>query len=282
MQLLVIHDDSALSDNLLQLAKSRIEPIDIELNHISADHALTLHTERQPTLTLFLARLRHDSTAKQKKIFSQAVSQAAKAAASTNTPFIFLSTAAVFSGEQFNYEEVDGISPKTQYGHFYAQLENEAITANPRSVILRTSWLFSHKKNNFLTQVIDYATENKMITVNSAGKGSPTVSSDLARVLLAICLQLPLSDKHFGIYHYCSSDASIGFHFIETILTQAANFNPAINANNILFTHNDAEQQRFFFEAVILNCQKLLDTFGIHQRPWRAAINSTIKKFYDE
>ena len=128
--------------------------------------------------------------------------------------------------------------------------------------------------------MIHHASKQKIISVNSAGKGCPTASVDLARVLVAICLQVDLDIDVWGVYHYASSDASIGFQFIETLLSQAAQFDNKIDAKNVLFEHNDAEKALFFFEPVVLKCQKVLDTFGIHQKPWRSMIADRVKDYY--
>ncbi|MCY4044656.1 MAG: sugar nucleotide-binding protein [Cellvibrionales bacterium] len=283
MRLLIIHDDSPLLEKLCHLIQQRVElidytPLSLSTPLVKLQEGIAQHSTDQ---VLFLARLlptstdieKHDFTAK-----SQAIIHACEA---INLPLLFISSAAVFSPSTITLEETAPTEPTTELGKIYEALEQQCLR-HPKAIILRTGWIFSGSGTNFLTQGLDAALQGKKIAFNSAGKGCPTHASDLARVILGMCLQIPFMPSLKDIYHYVSSDASIGFQFLETLLTAAANFDQQIDPKNILFEHQVIENSPFFFEPVMLSCQRLLYDFGIHQRPWRSSINQAVKIYFSE
>ena len=277
MRLLVIHDSSSLAADLDNLIANRIEPFDTHFYTFTSNADWPSHAI---DFVLFIARTSPGTLEEDKALFLSSLHRAQLFAKKQQCPLLFLSSSAVFSGEQFNYEEDDPCNAQSSIGTFYKEAEEALRHHYAKTLILRSGWLFSETGKNFLTETLSHAYSHTRIQVNSAGKGCPTATGDLARVILGMALQVPLSDQLFDTYHYVSSDASIGFQFIEAIVKQAAKACDKIDPNNILFSHDTTESSPFYFEAVVLRCQKLLDNFGIHQRPWRAAINGTISEYY--
>lgn len=286
MKVLVIRDQHRLMSDFHQLVEHRVEEIHaipIDWRAIGDSIDLQEVIDRQaPDYILMLPILAPERLDEDQSRFRALMRSLTTLLAQSEIPLLFLSSAAVFPGRQLNYRESDACEPTNAMGQVYLDAENLINSSLERFIILRSGWMFSHDSENFLTSVIEYAASNTKISVNSAGKGCPTAMRDIARVLLAMLLQLDLDVDVWGTYHYSSSDAAIGFQFIETILAQAAQFNGDIDPKQLLFEHSDLPTGDFYFEPVVLECSKLKDTFGVHQKPWRAMLSGVVKNYFNE
>lgn len=276
MQWVVIYNDKGMLNSWHDLFLSRDEQI--------ACHYVDLHTtallsdEIKPTIVLFLAKLSSVADAQARQQFQLQLLNWLAIAKQNKAMFLFLSSAAVFNGDQLYYEENAKTCPKESYGQFYVGCEAQ-VSQYDRYIILRTGWLFSSTKGEFLAEVIDFAKAKKMIPVNSAGKGCPTALTDLVRVIFGMCLQLELSIPSGRLFHYMSQDSAIGFQFIETVLSHASQFSGDIDPKNVFFQHQVNQNSLFYFEPVILKCNKLSEQFGIQQRTWRSYVGDAVKSY---
>lgn len=129
----------------------------------------------------------------------------AGAAAAAGLPIIHISTDFVFGGEQpLPYREDDATAPLSVYGRSKLAGEIAVAAANPRHVILRTAWVFSHSGHNFLRTMLRLAATNREIRVVADQFGCPTYAPDLAEAILVIARELvgrAADDPRFGTYH---------------------------------------------------------------------------------
>ncbi|CAA0080364.1 dTDP-4-dehydrorhamnose reductase [BD1-7 clade bacterium] len=286
MKLLVVRDHHTLVPEIQQQLEGRVEdiscvPLDWQLVGETVDIADAIKYQK-PDFVLMLTVLGPDELAEWGQHYRQLMDDLTNILAKSDIPLIYLSSAAVYPGQQLNYLEHDAPDPVTDIGRLYLDIERMVESRLERYITLRSGWMFSESTPNFMTSVIEYASSNAMISVNSAGKGCPTAMHDIARVILAILLQADLDIGAWGTYHYSSSDAVIGFQFIETILAQAAQFDGDIDPKRLLFEHCDSPLGDFYFEPVVLECSKLKDTFGIHQKPWRAMLGGVVRAYFSE
>ncbi len=286
MKLLIIRDQHEFASHLCKLLEQRAEiiiPVPVAWDVIgeSVDlHKLIEH--QQPDYLVCAVTLPSDACKNTYKRFRNAVEQLERCSRKYGLPLIFISTGAVFEGSKIPMREEDTYTAKSEYGKFYAELESLIVRKLRKHIILRSTWLFSAVGDNFLTSVIEHAASNTLISLNSAAKGCPTAEQDLARVVIAILLQVDLGAENWGIYHYASSDSALGFQFMEAIVAQASQYDQNINPKQLHFEHNDTPLPAFYFESVILKCHKLLESFGIHQRPWRSLLSVTVKSYYEK
>jgi len=284
MKLLVFRQENHLFTHLREQLDARLEdivPIPVALDVIGTMVDLdALLKQHQPSFFLSIASLAPDADKLSQKRFRANIEHIERVARREGIPFIFLSSAMVFDGKKPGYKEAEMTSPKHPVAKIYVDLEKLISRKSKRHIILRTSWLFSHKDNNFLTHVIEHAGEQELIRVNSAAKGCPTAMEDLARVLVAMLLQLNLTNEAWGVYHYASSDTAIGFQFVEAIVAQASQFDERIVPSSLPFSHDDEIGGDFYFEPVVLKCERLRSVFGIHQKPWRKFIGANVERYF--
>ncbi len=139
----------------------------------------------------------------------------AAACSQAGAKFVHISTDYVFAGTASQpYKVGDDTIPVNFYGETKLQGEKEVIAANPNSVIIRTSWVYSSFGNNFVKTMLRLMKERETLGVVSDQFGSPTYAADLASAILEI-IQQPQWKP--GVYHYTNSGVISWFDFAAAI-----------------------------------------------------------------
>lgn len=139
----------------------------------------------------------------------------AKAAAKTNTKFIHFSTDYVFNGNGTSpYKPGDATDPVNFYGETKLRGEQLVLAANPQSIIIRTSWVYSRHGKNFVKTMLRLLQEKPEISVVADQFGCPTYAADLAKAVLEL-LEAPAVPV--GILHYCNSGIISWHEFASAI-----------------------------------------------------------------
>lgn len=142
----------------------------------------------------------------------------AEAASKAKALLIHISTDYVFDGKNHKpYTESDSSGPKTAYGKSKLNGEVEVIFNASRSVIIRTSWLYSHHGHNFVKTILNKARETDALRVVYDQIGTPTYAADLAKAILDIIPKLP-SRVRGEIYNYSNEGVCSWYDFALTIL----------------------------------------------------------------
>ena len=114
----------------------------------------------------------------------------AQAAAACGARLIYLSTDYVFDGQhQTPYVESDRPNPLSVYGRSKLQGEERALAHCPRTLVVRTSWLYGAWGKNFVTTIARLAAERPELRVVADQRGCPTYARDLAEALAALIEQ---------------------------------------------------------------------------------------------
>ena len=110
-----------------------------------------------------------------------AVGLLAEISADSGLPFVSFSTDYVFDGRStLPYVESSTPNPINVYGQSKLMGERLAIAGNPRTLIIRTSWVISGTHGNFVATMMRLAREGRPTRVVNDQYGSPTVADDLA------------------------------------------------------------------------------------------------------
>lgn len=149
----------------------------------------------------------------------------ADAAASIGAPIIHISTDYVFDGRKPTpYGEDDPVSPVSVYGASKRAGEERVLAANPRAVVLRTSWVFSHEGANFLRTMLRLAADRDLIRVVSDQFGAPTYAPDLAAACVTIArgvASAPADRGLYGIFHVTGGGDTSWAGFASAIFSAA-------------------------------------------------------------
>ncbi len=145
---------------------------------------------------------------------SVGVENLAKAASEVGSKFVTISTDYVFDGKKDGfYFEDDEPHPLAVYAESKLRGEQLAAAADPRSVIVRSGWIFGPGGTNFLSIMNDLLRGGRAMTAISDSSGTPTYAVDLA----ARMRELALLDAA-GIIHVSNSGSGTSyFGFAEMV-----------------------------------------------------------------
>lgn len=139
----------------------------------------------------------------------QAVAIMANWTFANNCKFIHVSTDYVFDGtSSIALNEDAPTSPINVYGKTKLAGENACLIENPKSIIIRTSWVYSSFGANFVKIMSRLMKEKDSLNVVNDQIGSPTYAADLAHAILDI---LNHSNWQAGIYNY-SNEGEISWY----------------------------------------------------------------------
>lgn len=131
-----------------------------------------------------------------------------------NAAFVTVSTDYVFDGTNAGfYTQRDTPNPKGVYAESKRQGEVRAFSAYPRSIIVRSGWIYGHGGTNFLSVMPSLLAEGKSIKAINDSYGTPTFANDLAKRLRELAeADLP------GVYHVTNTgEGTSYFGFAEKI-----------------------------------------------------------------
>ncbi|SHE84417.1 dTDP-4-dehydrorhamnose reductase [Chryseobacterium takakiae] len=143
------------------------------------------------------------------------VAYLAQACKEYNTVFIHVSTDYVFDGEtNLCYSEDDFTSPIGVYGESKLKGEELALDANSKTIILRTSWLYSEFNKNFVKTMLHLFSQKEELGIVADQFGQPTNANDLADAIMNI-IETP--QKSYGIFHFSNYPETTWFEFAQKI-----------------------------------------------------------------
>lgn len=158
------------------------------------------------------------------EINALAVELLAKECLKQNAILIQISTDYVFNGSKNSpYLETDVTNPINYYGKSKLAGEQLAIKNNSKTIIIRTSWLYSKKYGkNFYKTILRLATEKPELKIVADQIGCPTDAADLSKTILQIITKIhnSLTFNNFGIYHFSGNKISSWYDFAKKIVSE--------------------------------------------------------------
>jgi dTDP-4-dehydrorhamnose reductase len=130
----------------------------------------------------------------------------AQAAAETGAWLVHYSTDYVFDGSgERPWREDDPTGPLSAYGRTKLAGEQRIAAANPRHLILRTSWVYGARGGNFAKTMLRFARERDRLTVIDDQFGAPTGADLLADVSAHALRSLLSGSGRPGMYHVAAA-----------------------------------------------------------------------------
>ncbi len=210
------------------------------------------------------------------------VEQLAVLCSELSIPLLHLSSDYVFDGHYASgYSETDEAAPLDVYGASKWQGEEAIRRQLPNHIILRVSWIFSESGTNFLLKTLEQARSEDTIRAVDDRRGCPTSAEDVARVLMAVLKQLINGAEAWGTYHYCGAEITTRYGFSEAILAAARQYEELKATSLVPVSSREMPEAAERPASSVLKCKKLLNTFGIRQRPWRSELQRLIRQLYE-
>lgn len=278
MSLLVIGKTGQLARALLARAKVRGLEVEVagrpELDLVNFDGVLP----NSPRAVLNAAAYTQvdraeDDFATAQRVNGEAVGALARASADAEV-FVHFSTDYVFSGDKLSpYVEIDPVAPVNAYGASKLSGEQAALENKPRTVILRTAWVYDAEGANFVRTMLRLAKTRDQINVVADQFGCPTFSDDLADVALTIAN----APNRFGVYHCVGAGETTWAEFAgEIFALSRAHGGPYAAVKPIPSSEFPTRAKRPANSR--LDCSKLENDYGVRMRPWQEALAACIDR----
>ena len=194
----------------------------------------------------------------------------ARAVAQRGGAMIHISTDYVFDGTAHTpYTEDRPVCPVSAYGRTKLAGERAVVAACPRSVILRTAWLYSPYGNNFVKTMMRLGCERDELGVIFDQIGTPTYAADLAKAVFAILEQ----DMVPGIYHYSNEGVTSWYDFALAIHRLAGIVTCYVRPLRTAEYPTPAVRPSY----AVLDKTKIKNTYHIHIPHWYDSLRECIE-----
>lgn len=208
--------------------------------------------------------------------------QLAEIAHKAGAALIHISTDFVFDGEKPDaYVESDAINPLSVYGLSKAAGEEAVAKACPRSLIVRTAWVYDGAGRGFVANLLQWARERDVIQIVADQSGSPTHVAELASGLLKMAQQARQLPRGFdwGIYHLTGSGTAKRIELAEAVLEVARAHGqkvPRLEPTTLAAFPGTARRP---INSALDN-SKARKAFGITMTPWREAVTASLTQHF--
>lgn len=199
----------------------------------------------------------------------------AEAVAARGGWMVQVSTDYVFDGSNHTpYRETEATSPDSVYGRTKLEGEQNVLKACPKSMIIRTAWLYSRFGNNFVKTMIRLGKERDSLGVVFDQIGTPTNAADLAAVIMTAINKGIVP----GVYHFSNEGVISWYDFTKAIHRIAG-----IETCNVKPLHTDEYPAKANRPAYsVLDKTKIKETFDVEIPYWEESLAKCIKDLTEQ
>ena len=203
-------------------------------------------------------------------------------AAAQEVPFVHYSTEYVFpDGNGAAWREGDAPAPLNVYGQSKLAGERAVQQVHADSIVIRTSWVYSAGRSNFVRRVLDLATLGNPLTMVSDQVGSPTDAADLARATLLLLQSKNRAEvMNDQLLHLAGSGSVNRADFSRAIIeagVRAGVIRSAVPVNETSASEQTSAARRP--TNCVLDCAKAR-AFGIALAPWQESLTRVVQEMH--
>ena len=188
-------------------------------------------------------------------------------------PLVQVSTDYVFDGASDRpYVETDAVGPLGVYGASKLGGEFAVTSGNPRSVVLRTAWVLSRHRSNFLKTMLRVGAAQPVVRVVDDQFGCPTSATDIAGAIATVTLRM-IDDTAAptGVYHFVNTGETTWCGLAREIFRiSEAGGGPSPQVDAITTADYPPPARRPGRST--LETRKLETDYGVTPRAWREAV----------
>ncbi len=185
---------------------------------------------------------------------------------------VHYSTDYVFDGHASRpYRETDPTAPTGVYGASKLAGENAIGNAGCDHLILRTSWVYSHRGANFLLTMLRLAAERDALDVVADQHGTPTYAPDLASMTHRVLERLlrSRSEAMRGIFHLGNAGETTWHGFATEIMRRSGNGHVVVRAIETADYPTPARRPPYS----VLDKGRARDVFDLEIPDWRDGLD---------
>jgi dTDP-4-dehydrorhamnose reductase len=208
----------------------------------------------------------------------------ARAAARIGVPLVHISTDYVFSGDKPEpYIESDATGPTGVYGASKLAGEEAVLASGADVAILRTAWVYSPFRANFVKTMLRLAESRDELGVVDDQYGNPTSALDLADAVIAVAQHLTegRDARHRGIFHATGNGDATWAGLAETVFAaSAADGGPSARVKHITTADYPTPARRPRNSR--LDCTALFERHGVRLPDWRISVAAVTTRLLHE
>ncbi len=218
-------------------------------------------------------------------INSEAPEVLAREAKILDALFIHFSTDYVFDGQgDHPWLEKDETNPLNIYGETKLAGEQAVRNISCKYLILRTSWVFSARGNNFAKTMLRLAQERNSLTVIDDQYGAPASAELLADVVAHAIRAVQQQTGMEGLYHVTASGETSWYHYACFVIDYAlkAGVNLKVKSDQIKPVPSEA------FNVVAkrpknscLNASKFEKVFNLKMPHWKTGVSRMLTEIIE-
>nr|WP_305120000.1 dTDP-4-dehydrorhamnose reductase [Kaistella montana] len=198
------------------------------------------------------------------------VANLAQSCKENNAVLIHISTDYVFDGESnISYSEDNFTNPQGVYGASKLKGEELALDIHPKTIVVRTSWLYSEFNKNFVKTMLNLFSTKDELGIVADQFGQPTNANDLAEAVMKIIKTEP---KTYGVYHFSNYPETSWFGFAEKIAEFSGS---SIKLNAIATKQFPTPAKRPKRSTMALD--KIEKNYGIEPKHWENSLQECIE-----
>ncbi|WP_010487035.1 sugar nucleotide-binding protein [Pseudomonas sp. S9] len=187
----------------------------------------------------------------------------------------------VFDGARATaYSEKEEPVPLGLHGQALWRLEQSVRAVCSRHVLLRFGWLLDSSPEGLMGRFLARAGRDDTLYLADDRRGNPTPVDDAARVILAVLKQLDCQAPLWGTYHYGGDEATTSLALGQALLSEARSFRSNLVDDIAAQAHAARPDAAEEPQHAVLACKKILHTYGIKPRAWRAGLPSLLDQYY--
>jgi len=213
------------------------------------------------------------------KINAEAVGLIANLCRIHDTVFIHFSTDYVFDGMGVRpYKTSDKTAPVNYYGYTKWMGEELALKNNDRTIIIRTSWVYSTHGKNFVKTMLKLMSERPEISVVNDQIGAPTYAADLAEAVLQMLPTVLRPEfQRYGVFHFSNEGVISWFQFAEKIKAVAGK-SSTIHPIDTAGFPTPAKRPAYS----VFDLSDIEKVFGIQPKPWDESLIRCLQKLKND
>lgn len=184
-----------------------------------------------------------------------------------------ISTDYVFNGNgTAPYKADAAVDPVNYYGYTKAEGEKLALANNPKTIIIRTSWLYSSHGNNFVKTMLRLMKERTELKVVSDQVGSPTYAADLAAAIMKIIGSVANGTEIKNhIYQFSNTGVISWFDFAASIRDEAK-----LNCDVLPIPTSAYPTPAKRPAYSVMDTEAISKDFGVVLKEWRSSLRECL------
>jgi dTDP-4-dehydrorhamnose reductase len=214
------------------------------------------------------------------RINAQAPGHLGRLAARLNIPLVQYSSDYVFDGSGTQPRTEDApTGPLSIYGQTKLDGEWQLRASGCQHLILRTSWVYAARGNNFAKTMLRLASERETLRVVADQVGAPTGAELLADATAHALRQLLTQPGLTGTYHLCAAGETNWADYARFVIELARAKGQTLRCQEVLgipSTDYPSPAQRPLNSR--LDCRRFESTFGLRLPPWQVGVSRMVQE----